>query len=90
MSESEKPIIFSAPMVRALLDGRYHLSIADVHAVAPAALRHRIAPSFEAEADGLDADRIVAGILQRLPREAAEDAAAAAAHAASAAKGGAA
>ncbi len=79
--------IVSAGKVRALLDGRYHLSIADVHAVAPAALRHRIAPSFEAEADGLDADRIVAGILQRLPREAAEDAAAAAG---AAAKGGAA
>ena len=43
-------------------------------AVAPAALRHRVAPSFEAEADGLDADRIVAGILSRLAREVPEDA----------------
>jgi hypothetical protein len=40
--------------------------------VAPAALRHRVLPSFEAEADGLDADRVVAGILARLARHAPE------------------
>ena len=60
--------IVTAAKVRALLDGRFHVSIGDVHAVAAPALRHRIAPSFEAEADGLDADRIVAGIVARLPR----------------------
>ena len=65
--------IVSCAKVRALLDGRFHVSVGDVHAVAPAALRHRIAPSFEAEADGLDADAIVAGILARLPRELAEE-----------------
>ncbi|MFO0963050.1 MAG: MoxR family ATPase [Phycisphaerales bacterium] len=65
--------IITAGKVRALLDGRFHLSIADVHAVAPAALRHRIAPSFEAEADGRDSDAIVRGILERLPREAAPE-----------------
>jgi MoxR-like ATPase len=66
--------IVGCAKVRALLDGRFHVSIADVHAVAPSALRHRIVPSFEAEADGLDADRIVAGIIERLPREVPEDA----------------
>ena len=66
--------IVSCAKVRALLDGRFHVSVGDVHAVAPAALRHRIAPSFEAEADGLDADAIVRGILSRLPRELAEEA----------------
>jgi MoxR-like ATPase len=60
--------IVTTAKVRALLDGRFHVSIDDVHAVAAPALRHRIAPSFEAEADGLDADRIVAGIIARLPR----------------------
>jgi hypothetical protein len=34
-----------------------------------------VIPSFEAEADGLDADRVVAGILERLPRHAPEEAA---------------
>ena len=63
--------IVSCAKVRALLDGRFHVSVGDVHAVAPAALRHRVVPSFEALADGLDADAVVAGILARLPREAA-------------------
>lgn len=69
--------IVATSKVRALLDGRFHVSMADIAAVAPSALRHRILPSFEAEADGLDTDRLVAGLLARLPREAAvtEDAA---------------
>jgi MoxR-like ATPase len=45
-----------------------------VHAVAPSALRHRIAPSFEAEADGMDSDHIVSGIIARLQRQVPEDA----------------
>ena len=67
--------IVTAAKVRALFDGRFHVSIGDVHAVAPAALRHRVIPSFEAEADGLDADRVVAGIMERLPRHVPEEAA---------------
>ncbi|MFM8699439.1 MAG: AAA family ATPase, partial [Phycisphaerales bacterium] len=67
--------IVTAAKVRALFDGRFHVSIGDVHAVAPAALRHRVIPRFEAEADGLDADRVVAGIIERLPRHAPEEAA---------------
>jgi len=67
--------IVTAAKVRALFDGRFHVSIGDVHAVAPAALRHRVIPSFEAEADGFDADRVVAGIIERLPRHAPEEAA---------------
>ncbi len=61
--------IVAASKVRALLDGRFHVSIADAHAVAPAALRHRVRPSFEAEADGMDADAVVRGILSRVARE---------------------
>ena len=63
--------IISTAKVRALLDGRYHVSMADVQAVALPAMRHRVIPSFEAEADGMNSDRVVQGILQRLPREAA-------------------
>ena len=66
--------IVTTAKVRALLDGRFHVSIADVHAVAASALRHRIVPSFEAEADGLDSDRIVSGIIARLQRQIPEDA----------------
>ena len=45
---------------RALLDGRAALGIDDVKAVAPAVLRHRVGLRFEAEAQGLDADKVVA------------------------------
>jgi MoxR-like ATPase len=45
---------------RALLDGRASLAIDDVKAVAPAVLRHRIGLRFEAEAQGLDAEKVVA------------------------------
>ncbi|APR75380.1 Methanol dehydrogenase regulator [Minicystis rosea] len=45
---------------KALLDGRAALAIDDVKAVAPSVLRHRIGLRFEAEAQGLDADKIVA------------------------------
>src|SRR5207245_2905032 len=38
--------------VRALMRGRYHLSLEDVEAVAPAVLRHRIILNFDAHADG--------------------------------------
>jgi len=34
-----------------------------------------VAPSFEAEADGMDSDRVIAGILERLPRNGPEVAA---------------
>ncbi len=45
---------------RALLDGRPAVAADDIKAVAPAVLRHRIGLRFEAEAQGLDAEKIVA------------------------------
>lgn len=60
--------IVSTAKVRALLDGRFHVSMTDVTTVACAALRHRVTVSFEAEADGLNSDAVIAGILQRLRR----------------------
>jgi MoxR-like ATPase len=44
---------------RALLEGRAALAVEDVKAVAPAVLRHRIGLRFEAEAQGIDAEKIV-------------------------------
>jgi MoxR-like ATPase len=38
----------------------------DVRAVAPAVLRHRILLNFEAEAAGIDVDRVVRGILEEV------------------------
>lgn len=50
--------------VRALLEGRYNLSVDDLHAVAFPALRHRLIRNFEAEAEGVSADRIIEQVLE--------------------------
>jgi MoxR-like ATPase len=48
---------------RALLDGRSVVAREDIEAVAPPVLRHRILLNFQAEADGVDPDRIVSELL---------------------------
>jgi MoxR-like ATPase len=53
--------------VRALFDGRFAASIDDVKATALPALRHRVLLSFEGEAEGIAADRVIAEILKKLP-----------------------
>jgi MoxR-like ATPase len=49
--------------VRALVEGRYHVSFADIKHVAPMCLRHRVLLNFEAEADRIDGDGIVKQIM---------------------------
>ena len=56
-----------AAKIRALLDGRYAVSIDDIRRVMKPALRHRILLSFEGEAEGIDPDRIIADIMERTP-----------------------
>ena len=51
---------------RATLNGRSHVGLEDVRAVAPAVLRHRIQPSYEADARGMTADNIIAEVLLRI------------------------
>ena len=48
----------------ALLHGKYSPDIEDVNAIALPVLRHRIVPSFNAEADGLSADDIIRKLLR--------------------------
>ena len=50
--------------VRALLEGRYNLSVDDLHAVAYPALRHRLILNFEAQAEGVTADWIIGQLLE--------------------------
>ena len=54
-----------AAKIHAVLDGRYHVSKADIAKAAPAALRHRIILNFEAEAEGKDSDEVIAEVLRR-------------------------
>jgi MoxR-like ATPase len=55
--------------VNALMDGRYNVSFEDVKAVAHSALRHRLILSFEAQAEGIEADTILSKILEEVPHE---------------------
>ena len=52
-----------AARARALLDGREHATPHDLKRVAPDVLRHRVVLSYEAEADGLVAERVVTAVL---------------------------
>jgi MoxR-like ATPase len=55
--------------VRALTEGRYNVSIDDILAVATPTLRHRLILNFEAEAEGITTDHVIATILKELPKE---------------------
>ncbi|MEW4571498.1 MoxR family ATPase [Tautonia sp. JC769] len=52
---------------RAVLHGRFAAAIDDVNAVARPVLRHRIVTTFHAEAEGIDADRVIARLLDDVP-----------------------
>ncbi|MCX8036396.1 MAG: AAA family ATPase [Candidatus Sumerlaeia bacterium] len=52
---------------RALLKGRFHVSCADIRAVAHPALRHRILTNFRAEADGIGVEDIIRRLLETIP-----------------------
>ncbi|HEY5928019.1 MAG TPA: MoxR family ATPase [Kofleriaceae bacterium] len=56
--------IILAAKIRALLEGRYAVSIDDIRHVAAPALRHRLILNFEGEAEGVKADTIIAEILK--------------------------
>ena len=56
-----------AAKATALLDGRPNASSADVRSMAPAALRHRLVLGYEAVADGVVADGVVAAVLAAVP-----------------------
>jgi MoxR-like ATPase len=56
--------------VKALLDGRAHVSIDDLKQIALPALRHRILLNFEGQAEGITPDMVLNDILDTLPAEA--------------------
>lgn len=55
----------------ALLQGRYNVSPADLEAMLAPALRHRFQLSFEGQAEGVDADKLLRDTFQRVSAEAA-------------------
>lgn len=50
----------------AFLEGRAYVTPQDVKALAPDVLRHRIMPSYEADAEGVSTDDLIARILNEL------------------------
>jgi MoxR-like ATPase len=54
---------------RAVLHGRFYASCEDIRAVAPPVLRHRIMTNFNAEAEGVKPDDIVARLAELIPAE---------------------
>jgi MoxR-like ATPase len=54
--------------VRAVLRGRFHVTLDDIEALAYPVLRHRIVPTFNAEAEGIEVDDIIKRIIEATPK----------------------
>ncbi len=52
---------------RALMHGRYHVSVKDIQALAPPVLRHRVITNFYAESEHIDSDAITDRLLRDVP-----------------------
>jgi MoxR-like ATPase len=59
--------LIEAGRALAYLRGRDYAIPADVVDIAPDVLRHRVVPSYEALADGITADKLVADIMRAVP-----------------------
>jgi MoxR-like ATPase len=57
-----------AGKARALLHGRYHVSVSDIEALAHPVLRHRVIPNFYAESERISSDNLVDRLLEAVPR----------------------
>jgi MoxR-like ATPase len=58
--------------VRAVLRGRYHVTMDDIEALALPVLRHRVVPTFNAEAEGVTVDDVIRRIVKAVPRHEAK------------------
>ncbi|HED66694.1 MAG TPA: MoxR family ATPase [Planctomycetes bacterium] len=60
-------VLSLASRANAFLEHRGYVTPTDVKRVAPDALRHRVVPSYEAEAEGRDSDQLIARLLETVP-----------------------
>ncbi|MFK7766963.1 MAG: AAA family ATPase [Mariniblastus sp.] len=58
-----------ASKVRALLEGRFNVSFEDIRRVYLPAMRHRVVPNFEAQAEGITSDQVLLEILDQVPEK---------------------
>lgn len=61
-----------AGKVRALLESRFNVSFEDIRRVYLPAMRHRILLNFEAQAENIPSDTILAQVLNEVPEKAAD------------------
>jgi MoxR-like ATPase len=61
--------LVSCAKARALIEGRYHATIADVQAIVRPALRHRIAPNYAGLAGGINSEKIIEKLLEEIPAD---------------------
>ncbi|MFO0757127.1 MAG: MoxR family ATPase, partial [Byssovorax sp.] len=61
--------LMACARARALLEGRPAVGVDDLRKVGPEVLGHRIGLRFEAEAQGIDADKVVAQVIASTPVE---------------------
>lgn len=59
--------IVLAAKARAIMHGRFHVTRDDIEALAYPVLRHRIVPTFNAEAEGVSVDDLIARLLKEVP-----------------------
>ena len=59
-----------AAKARALMTGRFHVSVEDLRALVLPVLRHRVLTNFHAESDGLTVDDILKSCSPSAPRRA--------------------
>lgn len=53
--------------VRALFEGRAHVTVGDVRALVHATLRHRVLVGYRAEAEGISVDQVIDRLLEVVP-----------------------
>jgi MoxR-like ATPase len=61
-----------AAKATAILEGRIHISCADIRRAAPPVLRHRILTNFAADSEGMTSLDIIAKLLKEVPEPGAE------------------
>jgi MoxR-like ATPase len=49
------------------MQGRYHVSVSDIQALARPVLRHRVIPNFYAESERITPDNLVERLLEAVP-----------------------
>ena len=59
--------LISGGKAMAAMDGRFTIAIEDIKRVALPVLRHRISTNFQAQAEGMDSETVIAKLLQEIP-----------------------